>query len=423
MSRIRTSRLFLAACALVMVAASCSSSTHQGNATSPSTGHASPASSGATYTIGLLTDQTGPLSDTAKTTVNGVKAAVGMFNAEGYHLNYVVADTASSPSGALAGAQRLVEQDHVFAVDLVSGLGFAAEPYLVSKGIPVIGADIDGGTPWISARNMFSSFGSPNFHDVETTIGLILKKLGAKNFASIGYSISPSSSLNAKAAAASAQLAGIKVGYLNSQLPYGSTNVGPEVIAMKNAGVDSLEASTVQSTSLALISGLRTAGAHLVAPILVAGYGTLPTEGAATQAFAKGGYIPFPFEPVELHTPATQRLVNALMTYAGIPSNRIDEAAYEGYISVDSFVAGLKKAGNSRPTQAQFIDAMLSIRSYNAAGLYGSHTIGFAMDQRGHGTAGADNCGWMVRWDGSSFTLVNGMQPLCGTIVAGKSVS
>ncbi len=45
------------------------------------------------------------------------------------------------------------------------------------------------------------------------------------------------------------------------------------------------------------------------------------------------------------------------------------------------------------------------------------------MDQRGHGSAGADNCAWVIHWDGSSFKLVNSMQPLCGTIVAGKSIS
>ncbi len=97
--------------------------------------------------------------------------------------------------------------------------------------------------------------------------------------AAIGYSIVPSSSLNAKGNAVSAQLAGVKVGYLNSQLPFGSTNVGPGVIAVKNGGVDSLVASVEQSTSLALITGLRTAGALLVAPMLTAGYGSLLPRG------------------------------------------------------------------------------------------------------------------------------------------------
>ncbi len=64
-----------------------------------------------------------------------------------------------------------------------------------------------------------------------------------------------------------------------------------------------------------------------------------------------------------------------MKTYAGVPENQIDENAYLSYASVDSFVAGLKQAGTN-PTQQQFINAMLSIRSYNAARLYGSHTIG-----------------------------------------------
>jgi branched-chain amino acid transport system substrate-binding protein len=69
-----------------------------------------------------------------------------------------------------------------------------------------------------------------------TTTGELIKKLGGTNLASVGYSISPRSSEAAKAAAISAQLAGLQVGYLNTKFPFGDTNVGPAVLAMKQAG-------------------------------------------------------------------------------------------------------------------------------------------------------------------------------------------
>jgi branched-chain amino acid transport system substrate-binding protein len=94
---------------------------------------------------------------------------------------------------------------------------------------------------------------------------------------------------------------------------------------------------------------------------------------------------------------------------------------YIGYAAVDGFVTGLKAAG-SNPTQASLINAMLGIRSYNAAGLYGNQSIGFAMDQRGQ-VAGADNCIWLVQYSGSTFHLVAGADPICGTDVPGKTVS
>ena len=50
------------------------------------------------------------------TAVKGVKAGIGVAASEGYKINYVVADSQTSPTVALAGAQKLVEQDHVFAV-------------------------------------------------------------------------------------------------------------------------------------------------------------------------------------------------------------------------------------------------------------------------------------------------------------------
>jgi hypothetical protein len=48
----------------------------------------------------------------------------------GYTIKYVIGDTTSTPGGALTAAQKLVEQDHVFAVIAVSSLTFAAANYL-----------------------------------------------------------------------------------------------------------------------------------------------------------------------------------------------------------------------------------------------------------------------------------------------------
>src|SRR5215469_7284719 len=135
--------------ALAILASACSSS----KSSSPGNTGSSSSASGQTYTIGVLTDLTGLAASAEKTTPIGVKAGVGLANSEGYHIKYVVADAQSSPTGALAAAQRLVEQDNVFAVIAVSGLTFAASTYLTSHGIPVFGANTDG-TEWITSRNM-----------------------------------------------------------------------------------------------------------------------------------------------------------------------------------------------------------------------------------------------------------------------------
>jgi branched-chain amino acid transport system substrate-binding protein len=86
-----------------------------------------------------LTDLTGARSNTARSHPLGIKAGIGLAAQEGYHSKTVEADSTTSPTGILTAAQRLVEEDHVFAVLLASVVGFGAAPYLAAHAIPVMG--------------------------------------------------------------------------------------------------------------------------------------------------------------------------------------------------------------------------------------------------------------------------------------------
>jgi branched-chain amino acid transport system substrate-binding protein len=44
------------------------------------------------------------------------------------------------------------------------------------------------------------------------------------------------------------------------------------------------------------------------------------------------------------------------------------------------------------------------------------------MNQRGQ-AAGADNCTWVTQYSGSSFHLIPGADPICGSVIPGKTVS
>jgi branched-chain amino acid transport system substrate-binding protein len=412
-----------------VVASACSSSSKGG---STNAGSGAPASGSAsaqaqaktadpnTYTLGLLTDLSGLAASAEKSTPLGVKAGVGLANANGYHIKYVVADAQSTPTGALSAAHKLVEQDHVTAVIAISGLTFAASTYLTAKGVPVIGAATDG-PEWITSRNMFSVFGFQDFHSVQTTTGDFLKLVGANNLAAVGYSVPQSSNLAAKNSAASAQHAGIKVGYLNAQFPLGSTDVGPLTLAIKNAHSDSLLAAIEENTSFALITSLRQQGVTLKAPVLSVGYGgDLAEGGPGVQQAAQGAYFTLSYEPVELQTPATKRLVSALKTYAGVTAlPSLNE--YIGYAAIDAFVQGIKKAGPA-PSSSALINALLTMTHYTADGLFGDHSVDFSVSTRGH-FAGAENCAWYTQYEGTEFHLVKGADPLCGTTLPGQKVS
>jgi branched-chain amino acid transport system substrate-binding protein len=268
---------------------------------------------------------------------------------------------------------------------------------------------------------MFSVFGTQDFTKVESTEGLFFKLVGVTNVGSIGYSISPSSTETAKAVAISAEAAGIKVGYLNADVPFGSTNVEPIALAMKSAGVNGVSPSVEANTSFALVTALRQLGVTLKGALFSTGYGGDLVEGGpgAKQA-AQGVYFTSAYEPFEMHTAATEAFHNALQTYAGITGDPT-QVEYIGYLAVDALVIGLKAAG-PHPTQASLIKAMLGISNFDGEGLFGGHSVGFTMGQRGK-ASGADNCIWVTQFSGSSFHLVRGADPLCGKVLPGKTVS
>ncbi len=398
--------------AAIAVVAGCSSSAK------PGTGSGAAATSGKTYTVGILTDLTGPGSNTGQTTLQGIKAGIGLAAKQGYNIKYVVADTGTSLSQTLTAAQTLVQQDHVFAVIQISVVGFAAAHYLTSSGVPVIGGDVDG-PEWLTARNMFSIFGYADYTKVQTTLGEIFKQLGATTFGGLAYSIEPSSYDNAKGAAVSASLAGLEDGYLNTQVPLGSTNMAPIALAMKSAGVDAVYPAVTSQTSFALINTLRQEGVNFKA-LLPTGYGGDLTGGGpgASQA-AQGVYFTSAYEPFEMNTAATRQMAAALKTYAGWTGDPT-LSEYMGYLSIDGLVKGLQAAGPN-PTAASFINTMLGITSYSAAGLWGGHTSSFALSGRGS-VSGADNCVWITQYTGTTFHLVPNMNPICGQNVPGKSV-
>jgi len=402
----KTNKVLLALVAAVgLVAAACSSS--------PSS-----SSSGTTITIGVLTDLTGPAASGNKTSPEGVKAGVYYAKAQGYNIKYVVADTMSGPTSAVSAAKALVEQDHVLAVIAVSSLTFLAAGYLTQQHVPVIGAAEDA-AEWVTSPNMFSVFGPEDASKVSTTAGLFFKMEGATSIGTLGYSISPQSADAAEGAAVSAQYEGLKAPYVNASFAFGSTNVQPIALAMKSAGVDGMTAEVDPNTGLLLVTALRQAGADVKVALLPTGYGgDLEQAGPGALAAAQNVYFISTFEPLEMHTAATAEFQTYLKD-AGITGDPT-YAEYDGYTSVTLLVQALQAAG-AHPTQAELITALSGIKSFDAAGLLGPHTVD--MSQRVGLPSGPGSCEYFTKLSGSSFKLVPGADPLCGALIPGKTVS
>jgi ABC-type branched-subunit amino acid transport system substrate-binding protein len=408
-------RVIAAAVAAMLIVGACSSSKSKAGGTTGGT-VGSTGGGSKTITIGILTDLTGAAASGNKTYVNGIRAGAILAKRDGYTIKYVTADTQTSPAAALAGAQKLVTQDHVPIVLAQSAIAFAAAPYLSSQHVPVIGVAEDA-SEWATDTNMFPIAGALHITAVTSTLGQVFKLLGASTVGTLGYGVSPSSADSAEAGIKSAVAAGLKNGYLNANFPFGSTNVQPIAVAMKGAGVDAFYASVDPNTGFSLITALRQEGANLKAAVLPDGYGadTLQAGPGALQA-AQNVYFLLGYEPAEMNTAATKQFQADLAASgtSGVPTY----GEYNGYVSAGLLLRALKSAG-ANPTSATLTTALSGIHDWDALGLWGGRTVD--INNRTDVLVSA-LCSWVTKLVGSNFEVVKGADPLCGQVIPGETV-
>jgi branched-chain amino acid transport system substrate-binding protein len=396
--------LVLAVCAALTA---CSSS---GGSSTTSTGGS--ASAGAkVIKFGVLYDVTGPASSGQATVLQGVNAYVNRVNAaggvDGYKLQYVVADTTSTPTGALTAAQKLVQQNGVFAIVEHSAVFYGAEPYLLRAGVPVVGSAIDGpiwGDP--KDTNIFASVGVLDENYMEVAQGTFMKSQGVTKCASIGYTGLVSSQLSATGFVKACEVAGLKSGYLNTQLPLGSTNVGPLALAIKNSGADGLYLPVLPSTAFALVAALRQLGAKPKAILIPDAYGGDLLASKVGTEIAQGVDFISIGVPKEAGTPGTKQMA-ADLAKVGVTGDPTVAEQF-AYLDMSAFVAGLRAAGPNS-TRASFIKALSQLTNYDAGGLLAPNKIAF------HDHTPSTECLWVAQLDGAQFHVVPG-SPVCGAL-------
>jgi branched-chain amino acid transport system substrate-binding protein len=398
--------------AVAVALTACSSSkTTTPSATQGATTGSSGAETGATLKVGVINDSSGSAASGSTTTEIGLKAYVNAVNADGgvngHKIEYVLGDSQSTAAGALTAAQKLVQNDKVFAVLSASAFFFGAEPYLLKEGVPVVGTGFDG-PEWTDPKNsnMFTASGVNNNADVFTTGGEAVKVIGGTVCGAVGYQESPSSSASAAAFAKSCTNQGLKAGYVAS-ISFGSTDVAPIALKMKAGRVDSIFFSTVPSTGFALAAALRTVGATTKAILLPTGYGgDLLKSSAAVQA-AQGFYFSNSLAPIELNTPATQKMQARFKAVGENDGPGFAEStAYEAMLA---FGAGVTAAGDNL-TRQSFITALRKVNNFDADGLLATPT-----DFSDYSPT--KQCSYYVKLSGSKFVPVQGLDPICGTRV------
>lgn len=193
---------------------------------------------------------------------------------------------------------------------------------------------------------------------------------GGTKIGSIGYGVSQAS----KDCVAGHQLSfekwgpavGIEHVYANGELPFGLPNgLGPEVTAMKEAGVDFVLTCVDMNGALTLEQELERQGMGDVNIILPQGYSD--TEFASSNAdLLEGDLMSVGFRPYEADPAGSMLSVfTEWMDNAGYALN---DYSVQGWINADLAVTGMLAAG-PQFDRASIIEATNQITDYTAGGM------------------------------------------------------
>jgi branched-chain amino acid transport system substrate-binding protein len=363
-SRLR--KLGTAVAALALGVAGCTNSV-----TRNSSGGGAPGVTSTQINVGSIANVTGPLSSDFAPIVNGVEAYFSMINAEGgvagrkLKLAYQQ-DDQGSPTIDLSVAQKLVQQDNVFAVVGVGTPFFGGAAFLAHQGTPTFGYAVS--TDWAESPTLFAwngpilcfTCGAPGD-------AYIAQQLGAKSIAVVSYGV-PQSAAACKAAVTGMKEMGLNVSFSDLNLVFGADPT-PDVLQMKNANADMWFSCLDVNGNVGFARAIIQNGLS-IKQVWFNGY-----DRATVQQYGSimnGVYFGLqhvPFEAALAYPgvyPGLDTYIREMQKYQ--PSFTYDEVALDGWIAADQFVTGLKAVGRNL-TQAKVVAALNKETAYNGAGL------------------------------------------------------
>jgi hypothetical protein len=161
--------------------------------------------------------------------------------------------------------------------------------------------------------------------------------------------------------------AGVEHVYANSELQFGLPNgLGPEVTAMKEAGVDFITLCVDQNSAVVLEQELERQGMTDVIVVLPQGYGD--TEFLTANAdVLEGDLMGVAFRPLEADPGDSMMLpiMTEWLEQSGVVAN---DYAVQGWLGADLAVTGLLAAGPEFDRDA-VIEATNQITDYTAGGI------------------------------------------------------
>jgi branched-chain amino acid transport system substrate-binding protein len=396
-----------------------------GGASAQSSGNA-PGVTGKAIKLGFISSETGAAAANFVGADKACEARVKAENAKGgvngRKIDLVAIDDKSSAANQTA-AKDLVENQKVFAVVNDSPFAFLTYRYLRDGKVPMIGGGFDGsyyydpGSEWLISS---LGDGTPIPGITSDTAVRVMKQLGAKKIAAIGYGASPSSSETAKAVETfAADAVGLEGVYLNNTLEFGSTDVGPVVLGIKNSGADGVYLPLDSNTNFSIVQALQQNGVETKANVLATGYSQDLLDQPIAKTITPNDVMQSSYKPIELGGKAIKTFTSNLKKggITGVPNYGV----YTGYITCDMAILGLKNAGDN-PTRQSFVDGLRKTNGgiYDSAGLT-CNPIDLSYEHFGK-IADRESCLYYVQVKDGKFVVYNNGKPIRGKTVGDPDI-
>lgn len=371
--------------------------------------------------FGFIYSGTGVASSTFQGSDQACKARVDRANREGgvngRKIEIEVIDDKSSGAN-LTAAKDLVENRDVFGVINNSSFAFLSYRYLKENGIPLIGGGYDGTYYGEKGNeNILSALGNsaPFSGLAYDNLTKLMKQAGAKKLAGVAYGASASSTASAKTTVNIAGPAqGLEPAYLNTTVEFGTSDVGPLVLGIKNAGADAAYLPMVASSNIALVQGLEQNGVEMKFNALMTGYGQPLLDSAAAKTLKPNTYFMQTYKPVEVKDAATKQFQADLKKVGikGVP----DYGKYTGYITCDLAITALEQMGKN-VTREDFAPKFRALGKYDAAGL-NCRPYDVGLDT--FGKFPETGCIFATQVKDGKFVVANKGKPVIGKLVGSE---
>ena len=370
--------------------------------------------------VGYIYSQGGAAGSTFEFAADGFNARIEAENAKGgvngRKISPIIVDD-SGTTNNLQAAQGLVQNDNVFAVVNNSSFAFLAYRYLLENGVPMVGGGYDGneyGQPGNEKLiSILGNIGTVYGAQYEPGFVQLMKKAGATKVGTVSYGASASSTAAAKNLQKySVPAAGLEPAYTNTTVEFGTTDVGPLVLGMKNAGVDATYLPLVLSSNLAIIQNAAQNNLEFKLAVLATGYGQALLDQPVSRTIGPEVLFAQGWAPVEVKNAATKKFQANLKKfggYDGVP----DFGVYTGYLTADLLIRGLQAAGKDL-TRDGFISATKGLGTWDAAGL-GCQPVDVSAE--GFGKQPETQCGWYVQVKNGKFVPYPNKKPIKSTLI------